>query len=83
MAVPVEVLPALRREGRICELARRELLERCRTFEARFSMTSDAFVRRFDAGELGDDEGLFEWRALVEGAERWRSLGARLEEMLA
>jgi len=83
MSVPADILPALRREERICELAIKDLLKRSRVFEERFGMDSAVFARKFEAGELGDDEELFEWRALVDGLNRWRSIRTKLREMSA
>jgi len=35
-------------------------------FEERYDMESEAFYQRFEAGELGDAMGFFEWAGLYE-----------------
>lgn len=35
-------------------------------FEVKFKMSSPDFYRKFEAGELGDEEPFFEWSGLYE-----------------
>lgn len=52
--------------------ARREAYERkCREFEARFNMSSNAFLSDFEAGKLGDDLEMFDWYAAKKGLDFW------------
>ncbi len=39
----------------------------CRAFELKYHMSSDEFMRRFEAGELGDDAAYFDWYAAKRG----------------
>ena len=34
-------------------------------FEAKFGMTTEEFLRKWELGEMGDDEDVFDWRGLV------------------
>ncbi len=34
-------------------------------FEAKFGMTTEEFLRKWDLGEMGDVEDVFDWRGLV------------------
>lgn len=43
----------------------------CRTLESAHQMTSDEFLVRFERGELGDDQYLFDWFAAKEGLDYW------------
>ena len=43
--------------------------ERCRAFELEYHMSSDEFMRRFEAGELGDDAVYFDWYAAKRGLD--------------
>ena len=74
MSITAEVLNSLRREERICDLAIKELVKRCETFERHYQMSSDEFYARFTHGQLGDDEDYFEWKALIDGVRYWQSL---------
>jgi carbohydrate-binding DOMON domain-containing protein len=35
-------------------------------FEASYKMSSQQFYKKFEAGELGDDEDFFEWNSLLK-----------------
>ncbi len=62
---------ALSREV-ILARARRRAYERiCQDFEAQFKITSDQFLRDFEAGTLGDDLEYFDWYAAERGLDLW------------
>ena len=62
---------ALSREV-ILARARRKAYERtCQEFEAQFKITSDQFLRDFEAGTLGDDLEYFDWYAAKRGLDLW------------
>lgn len=44
----------------------------CRKFEQKYSISSDEFIRQFDAGSLGDDADYFDWYAARRGLDLWR-----------
>lgn len=44
----------------------------CQDFENQYGMTSDEFIQRFDAGDLGDDQEYFDWYAAKRGMDIWR-----------
>jgi len=39
-------------------------------FEAKYSLKSEAFLKKFDGGEMGDDLDFFEWYACVDSYNR-------------
>lgn len=43
----------------------------CRELEAAHQMSSAEFFERFEAGELGDDQYLFDWYAAKQGLDYW------------
>ena len=69
---------ALERDTARRELA--ELRERLQSFETRYQLSSEAFYRRFRAGELGDAMDMVEWSVFYE---MWESVQARLERLEA
>lgn len=50
-----------------------------REFETRYTMASDTFYRRFQAGELGDAMDFFEWAGLYDLRQDLLTKIARLE----
>ena len=52
--------------------ARFEQFDReCHAFERAHGMSSEEFMRRFEAGELGDDADFFDWFASKRGRDIW------------
>ncbi|MBN1936006.1 MAG: hypothetical protein JW934_15155 [Anaerolineae bacterium] len=62
---------ALRNEAELAD-GRRTFFERsCHSFEQRFKMSSDEFMRRFESGDLGDEAAYFDWYAAKRGLDLW------------
>ena len=52
--------------------ARFEQFDReCHAFERAHGMSSEEFMRRFEAGELGDDADFCDWFAAKRGRDIW------------
>jgi hypothetical protein len=47
-------------------------------FETNYKMSSEQFYKKFEAGELGDDEDFFEWSSLYENVLLYKK---RIEEL--
>ncbi len=62
---------ALRAETGQAKLRRDYYEGTCQSFESRHKMSSDEFLMRFDAGELGDDAVFFDWYAAKRGFDLW------------
>jgi hypothetical protein len=72
MAVRKQIMPLMARESKICDLAIRHLTNKCNVFENKYNLSSKDFYERFHDGKLGDDEDMFEWKALLEGILEWK-----------
>jgi hypothetical protein len=44
----------------------------CKAFEKKYKLASAKFMEKFDAGDLGDEQELFDWYAAVRGLNLWR-----------
>jgi hypothetical protein len=44
----------------------------CGVFEQRYSLGSDEFLLKFEAGELGDESDYFDWYAAKHGLDIWQ-----------
>ncbi len=49
-------------------------------FEEEYSMSTEDFIERYEAGELGDKEEYMEWKALHESIEHWQNKIKKLEK---
>jgi len=47
--------------------------ENLKQFEQRYRMNTEDFQRRFNGGELGDDQDFFEWDAIADMAARLKT----------
>lgn len=66
------ILHALERE-KVQAKARFDFFaQQCALYENKYAMSSDAFLRQFDSGALGDDEVYFDWYAAKRGYDLWK-----------
>lgn len=66
------VKAGLELKRRALEFGRRRYQERLAAFEERYGVDSQTFIRKFDAGELGDDADWFEWQYVWESFQETR-----------
>jgi len=83
MRLKSEVLRSLERERKLSETALARLAEQCQAFEARYGWSTEEFLRKFDAGEIGDDQDFFRWYALAQAQLDWQATRQSLSEVLA
>ena len=57
---------ALEREAGLLRVKARVLRGRIKRFEEKYGMGSGEFRKRFERGELGDEEDFFVWWSLLE-----------------
>jgi hypothetical protein len=73
MSLQTEALPIVRSslalKHNALEFNLRRYRERLTSFEQQHQMTSEQFVDRFKASELGDDPDWFEWEFVLEAAK--------------
>ncbi len=58
---------SLEREIGLLDMKKRLTEEGIVKFERKYKMSSDEFMREFEAGELGDSQDCFEWWGLLKG----------------
>ena len=78
-----EIIRVLARERLVCETALARLRDRYRPLEQQYGWTTDEFLKKFSAGEIGDNQELFLWYALTQAAKDWQATRNSLEELLA
>lgn len=82
--IPSESVSAVRdsidREKRITEAKLNKYRDRLKQFEEEHGMDTEEFIKKFRAGELGDDEKWFEWKFAYEAHERLMERQRQLEE---
>lgn len=81
MGVKKQLKPLIDRENRICGLAIEQLKKRCEFYEEKYKLSSADFYRRFQEGDIGDEQDYFEWKALIEGISSWVQAKEGLKEL--
>lgn len=77
------VRSALQNEANLARFRHEQFAKECQAFERRFRMTTEQFLAKFDAGELGDAEEYFDWFAAARGREIWEQKSQVLGEVAA
>ncbi len=77
------VQAALRNEAELARFRLEQFAKECAAFEQKFGMATAEFLKKFDAGELGDAEEYFDWFASARGREVWKQKAEVLAEVAA
>ena len=77
------VRTALKNEAVLARFRYEQFVKECEAFEQKFHMTTEAFAKKFDAGELGDAEEYFDWYAATRGRQVWKQKAEVLGEVAA
>lgn len=83
MNLKPEVARILVREKIVSETALARLREKTRLLELQYGWSTDAFLKKFNAGEAGDEQEFFQWYALAEAIADWQKTRESVEELLA
>ena len=83
MELKPEVIRVLEREKQVCEAAIAHLRNKSRLLEQQYGWSTDEFLSKFNAGEIGDDQEFFLWYALAEAVKDWQKTRDSLKELLA
>ena len=66
------VKAALKHEAEMARFRYEQFTNECQTFEQKFRMGTDEFLKKFEAGDLGDAEEYLDWFSSARGREVWR-----------
>jgi len=78
MQLSAEVRTSLKREYNLCTNAmafyKRALME----FEKKYHLTTRSFLKKFEAGKLGDEADYFDWYAFAQLLAQWQKMRSAL-----
>ena len=74
---------ALQRELALLESKVNLTKEEIKEFERKYAMSSEEFLKRFEGGELGDEQDFFEWWGLLEGLGKIEEKIAKIKAVLS
>jgi|GEM_PF-3485936 len=62
---------AISRELAITNAQESKYREEIEKYERKYKMDSKEFLKKFDAGELGDNEDFFHWAVAIDALKHW------------
>lgn len=78
MQLTQEAKTSLAREYALCSSAIAFYKKTLKEFERKYRITTTAFLKRFEAGEIGDDTDFFDWYAFARLLAQWQKTQSAL-----
>jgi hypothetical protein len=83
IALHSEVVRVLERERLVCDRAMERLREESHVFETQYGWSTGVFQKKFDSGEIADDQSFFRWYALAEALKDWQQIRDELNAVIS
>ena len=78
MQLTQEAKTSLIREYSLCSSAIAFYKKSIKDFERKYRLTTAAFLKRFEAGEIGDDADYFDWYSFAKLLAQWQKTQSAL-----
>lgn len=78
MQLTQEAKTSLIREYSLCSNAIAFYKKSIKDFERKYRITTIAFLKRFETGEIGDDADYFDWYAFAKLLAQWQKTQSAL-----
>jgi hypothetical protein len=72
MQLTEEIRTSLRREYLLCSNAIAFYKRAIKGFEQKYKLSTRAFLKKFEAGEMGDDAEYFDWYGFAKLLDQWQ-----------
>ncbi|MBS3917463.1 MAG: hypothetical protein KG012_01115 [Deltaproteobacteria bacterium] len=72
MQITEEIKTLLRREYLLCSNAIAFYKRAIKDFEQKYNLSTRAFLKKFEAGEVGDDADYFDWYGFAKLLDQWQ-----------
>lgn len=72
MQITEEIRTSLRREYLLCSNAIAFYKRAIKNFEQKYNLSTRAFLKKFEAGEIGDDADYFDWYGFAKLLDQWQ-----------
>lgn len=72
MQLTDEIKASLKREYTLCSNAVAFYRKALKAFEHKHRITTQTFLKRFEAGKLGDEADYFDWYAFAKLLSQWK-----------
>ena len=72
MELTEEIKTSLRREYSFCFNAIAFYEKATKDFEKKYHLSTEIFLKQFEAGKMGDDADFFDWYAFAKFLDQWQ-----------
>lgn len=76
------IIESLKREEDICKIAIQHLKKDCKKFERKYNISTNEFIKKFDQGEIGDNEDFFKWYTIASAIKDWTNKKNELKNFI-
>lgn len=78
MQLTNELKSSLKREYILCSNAVAFYKKALKKFEQKYHLSTQTFLKRFEAGQIGDDADYFDWYAFAKLLSQWQKTQSAL-----
>ena len=78
MHMTAEIKTSLKREYALCSNAMDFYKRALKQFEQKYRLSTQTFLKRFEAGQMGDDADYFDWYSFAKLFVRWQKTQSAL-----
>lgn len=82
MQITEEVRTSLKREYIFCTNAIAFYKKAVQDFEQKYNLSTRTFLKKFEAGEIGDDADYFDWYAFTKLLTQWQKTQAAIRSAI-
>ena len=72
MQLANEIKISLKREYALCSNAIAFYKKEVKEFEQKYNLSTQTFLKKFEAGQMGDDADYFDWYAFTKLLAQWQ-----------
>ena len=82
MKLKTEVVESLKREFKVCTSAIEYYQKMRGEMEKKHGISSLKFMKKFEDGQMGDDQDFFDWYAYNRFVDSWQKTRMAIEELV-
>jgi hypothetical protein len=82
MTITAEIKESLEREFNICSKAIRFYKRQIEALEKKYRINTSLFLKKFEKGEMGDEQDFFDWYAFHKLLSNWTSTKNAIQPLI-
>jgi hypothetical protein len=82
MAITIEIKESLEREFNICSKVIRFYIRKIEALEKKYRLSTSSFLKKFEKGEMGDEQDFFDWYAFHKLLSSWTSTKNAIQPLI-